>query len=55
LAAAINCGAYDALYLALAVRLGTAMITADERLANTVAGVSAAASHIRSLQDFQTQ
>ncbi len=43
---------YDAMYLALAVRLRTRMITADERLANILAAIPAAASHIQSLREF---
>ena len=46
---------YDALYLSLAVRLDTQMITADERLARTLAGVPLTAPHIQTIQDFQGQ
>ncbi len=42
--------AYDALYLALAVRLDTQMITADERLVNAVGAIPALSAHIASLQ-----
>ncbi|MCS7010978.1 MAG: type II toxin-antitoxin system VapC family toxin [Anaerolineales bacterium] len=38
LARQANCSAYDAAYLALARRKGEPLITADERLYNTVAG-----------------
>jgi len=43
---------YDAMYLALAVRLDTRMITADERLASGLAAMPLAASHIQTIQDF---
>jgi predicted nucleic acid-binding protein len=56
-ALAISTGSsvYDALYLALAVRLDTRMITADERLANTLAAMPVAASHVQTIQDFRGQ
>jgi predicted nucleic acid-binding protein len=41
---------YDCLYLALAVRLGGPMVTADDRLVNALAGTPWAASVLR-LQD----
>lgn len=44
---------YDALYLALAVRLDTRMITADERLASTLAAMPVVAPHIQAIQDFR--
>jgi predicted nucleic acid-binding protein len=46
---------YDALYLALAVRLDTRMITANGRLANTLAAMPVAASHVQTIQDFRGQ
>jgi predicted nucleic acid-binding protein len=42
---------YDCVYLALAVRLGGQMVTADERFANSLAATAWAASAIR-LQDI---
>jgi predicted nucleic acid-binding protein len=41
---------YDCLYLALAVQLGGQMVTADEKLVNSLAG-SSWAGHIVKLQD----
>ncbi len=38
---------YDCMYLALAVQLGGQMVTADERLVNSLAGTRWAASIIR--------
>ncbi len=52
LAVATGRSAYDAFYLALAMRLDTQMITADERLANAVSAVSALSAHIARLQHF---
>jgi predicted nucleic acid-binding protein len=43
---------YDALYLALAVRLETQMLTADERLANALAAMPGVSAHIQSIQHF---
>ena len=43
---------YDAMYLALAVRLDTRMITADERLAGALASMPPLAAHIQKLQTF---
>jgi predicted nucleic acid-binding protein len=42
---------YDCLYLALAVQLGCQMVTADDKLVNSLAGSSWAA-HIIKLQDL---
>ena len=53
LATATNRTVYDAMYLALAVRLDTRMITADERLAGALARMPVAASHIQMIQDFR--
>jgi predicted nucleic acid-binding protein len=44
--------AYDAMYLALAVRLETAVITGDDRLAHKIAKYPFLAPHVRRLQDF---
>ncbi len=44
---------YDAMYLALAVRADTRMITADERLAGALAGVPQLAAHIQTVQTFK--
>ena len=52
LATATGCSVYDALYLALAVRLDTQMITADERLARALAAIPAAVPHIQAIQYF---
>ena len=41
---------YDCLYLALAIQLGGQMVTADEKLVNSLAGSSWAA-HVLKLQD----
>jgi predicted nucleic acid-binding protein len=43
---------YDAMYLALAVRLETALITADEKLARTVAAHPMTAPHVRLVETF---
>ena len=51
IALAIDDTVYDAMYLALAVRLDTKLITADERLAQKTAG-SALADHVISIRDF---
>jgi predicted nucleic acid-binding protein len=44
---------YDAMYLALAVRLQTELITADERLERMVAARSPTAAHIRLVQTLE--
>jgi predicted nucleic acid-binding protein len=46
--------AYDAMYLALAVRLETRMITADERLAAALAAFPQISDHIQRIQEFRT-
>ena len=43
---------YDSMYLALAVRLKTEMITADDRLGRTVAAHAMTAVHVRLVQTF---
>ncbi len=43
---------YDAMYLTLAVRLETAVITGDDRFVDKVAHNRLLAPHIRRLQDF---
>jgi len=53
LAIATGHTAYDAMYLALAVRLDTRMITADERLAAALAAMPSLASHIETVQTFK--
>jgi predicted nucleic acid-binding protein len=53
LAIAAGCTAYDAMYLALAIRLNTQVITADERLARALAAIPATAPHIQTVQNFQ--
>ena len=54
LALALSSGitVYDALYLTLAVRLETEMITGDDRLADKIAEHPLLISHVRRLQDF---
>jgi predicted nucleic acid-binding protein len=51
LATATGRTVYDAMYLALAVRLDTQVITADERLARALAPLFAA--HIQTVQTFK--
>jgi predicted nucleic acid-binding protein len=43
---------YDALYVALAIRRNTRLITADDRLFNALAKVPEIAPHIQSLRDY---
>ena len=52
LASAGGQSAYDAMYLALAVRLDTRMITADERLAGALVATPSLAAHIQTVQTF---
>jgi predicted nucleic acid-binding protein len=52
LATGIDQTVYDAMYLALAVRLETRMITADERLASALAAIPSTATHIQTVQTF---
>jgi len=52
LAAATGLTVYDCMYLALAVRLETEMITADDRLGRTVAAHPMTAVHVRLIQSF---
>jgi predicted nucleic acid-binding protein len=52
LATAIGQTVYDAMYLALAVRLQTRMITADEHLANALAAIPSIAIHVQTVQSF---
>ena len=44
---------YDAMYLALAVRLGTRLITADDRLEAALRDVPGVAAHVEFVQTFQ--
>lgn len=44
---------YDAMYLALAVRLKTELITADDRLSRTVAAHPMTAAHVRLVQTLE--
>jgi predicted nucleic acid-binding protein len=53
LASASGRTVYDAMYLALALRLETRLITADERLAGALAAMPAVASHIQTVQMFK--
>jgi predicted nucleic acid-binding protein len=54
LAVALTTGTtvYDAMYLTLAVRLETQVITGDERFASKIAQHALLANHVRRLQDF---
>jgi len=52
LATATGRSVYDAMYLALAVRLDTQLITADEKLANALGSISSIAAHITTIQRF---
>ena len=54
LAVALTAGitVYDAMYLALAVRLETEVITGDDRFADKMAEHPLLAPHVRRLQDF---
>jgi predicted nucleic acid-binding protein len=45
---------YDAMYVALAVRLDTQLITADQRLASRVRQVPELAGHVELVQQFAT-
>jgi predicted nucleic acid-binding protein len=53
LADAIGRPVYDALYLTLAARLGTRMITADDRLQTALAVLPAMAAQIQHVQAFE--
>ena len=44
---------YDAMYLALAVRLETVLITADDKLGRTIGAYPIAAAHLRLLQTLE--
>ena len=44
---------YDAMYLALAIRLKTDLVTADDRLSRTVAAHPMTATHVRLVQTFE--
>ena len=44
---------YDAMYLALAVRLKTALITADDKLVRIVAAHPMTAAHVRLVQGVE--
>ena len=53
LAVATDRTVYDCLYLALARRLNTRMLTADDRLVASLAHVPALSEHIQLIQTFQ--
>ncbi len=55
LATAMGRTVYDSLYLALAVRLETQMITADERLASALAAFPSVVPYITTIQHFRRQ
>jgi predicted nucleic acid-binding protein len=44
---------YDAMYLALAIRLKTDLVTTDDRLRRTVAAHPMTATHVRLVQTFE--
>lgn len=52
LATRIGRTVYDSMYLTLAVRLETRMITADERLVRSLAAIPLTAPHIQAVQTF---
>jgi len=52
LAVAANVTVYDAVYLALAIRLETAMVTGDHRFADRIAQYPSLAPHVRRLTDM---
>lgn len=52
LALAAGVTVYDAIYLTLAIRLDTALITGDQRFVDTIAAHPVLIPHIRRLQDF---
>lgn len=53
LAVATGFTVYDSMYLALAVRLKTEMITADDRLGRAMAAHPMTAVHVRPIQTFE--
>ena len=53
LAIATGLTVYDAMYLTLAVRLKTELITADDRLSRTVTAHPLAAAHVRLVQTMR--
>lgn len=53
LANATGRSVYDALYVALAIRLDTRLITADDRLEAALNGVPAVGEHVELVQMFQ--
>jgi len=53
LAIATGLTVYDSMYLALAVRLKTEMITADDRLSRAIAAHPLTAVHVRLIQTFE--
>lgn len=53
LAVATGLTVYDSMYLALALRLETEMITADDRLSRTMTAHPMTAGHVRSIQTFE--
>jgi predicted nucleic acid-binding protein len=55
LAVATGITVYDAMYLTLAVRLETQVITGDECFARKLAGGPLLAPHIRSVEDFVSE
>ncbi len=52
LALTANISVYDAMYLTLAVRLETAVVTGDDRFVDKIAGYPLLVPHVRCLQDF---
>ncbi len=54
IAAATGRTVYDSMYVALAVRLGTRAITADDRLAGALKTIPTLAAHIQLVQTFES-
>lgn len=52
LATATDRSAYDSMYLALAVRLETQLVTADARFANAIKAIPSLGSHIRFIAEI---
>ena len=55
LALSTGISVYDAIYLTLAIRLETQVITGDDRFARRLAGYPLLAPHVRSLRDFASE
>ena len=53
LAIGTQCTVYDALYVALAVRLNTSLVTADQRLVAALRAFPLAAAHVQFVAEFE--